>query len=102
MKEFLEVNDLILCRVDIENENTAWYQDLDFQVAKDYVVNRDGKTYLKGKVAEIDQGSAMVLLDTGVKQVEIWVLQHFRWNVRADMSEDVIFLGKGEGICPRK
>lgn len=95
MKEFLEVNDLILCRVDMENEETAWYQDLDFQVEKDRIIIRDGKTYLRGKVIEIDQGSAMVLLDAGVKQVEIWVLQHFRWNVRADMSRNVIFLGKG-------
>jgi len=75
-KKFLDVNDIVLCKIDLVNEvkdiakdtKEVWYQDFKFLVKKDKILDRQNASYLKGTVSQISDGSAEIILDTGLEK----------------------------------
>ena len=93
MHEFLGMDDIVLCEVELENDHTAKYKDLRFLVARERIIEKDGKVYLKGRVSDLNQGSAEITLDTGCLETQVWACACLTLKHR----NKIVFLEWGRG-----
>jgi len=80
-KQYLNINDVVLCKIELEKTEQdvvgvvkAWYQDFPFAVDVTAIISKNGYNYLKGKVLQLYDGSAEIILTTGCEQVGIWCI----------------------------